>query len=480
MKKIIYVVALSGFVFAPSVWAMSTLSDDELADVDGQALFNLSYLAPADAGNFESANNVGFYKLGFEAEIAANLNIKKLQLGCGGINGAGNCDIDIDNFSLSGAGNSATSNTSSTADRAARVQSDAILTNPFFQFAIKNPNTAATREVVGFRIGSEAASGLITFGTENLATPNGINKFSGYMVAASNVSGATQSISTTTSVGAITYNCTNLSLCGVATTQAVNLGGTTDPNHTVLRFDTDPNITLCTSGCYSGNTGTADPYNAASTGVNIPAMNVPFSGGSAVVNGNRVSSTQVLANGSVPTVSLNGGKLFVNMETQICVAFFICVPNATVNMQGSVSGLTAKINFSQSLGYIHKADINSPFSLSVQGQAMRWPGAVAADVAQKGWWMSFNDPVSLMQLYPSSSVNIVPAFNQIATAFYNYFVANPIPISTNAGLDQLFNGSMTVNVGALTVPATLAMNLQDLQLSTQNFTPNCYGGLKFC
>lgn len=481
MKKIICAAAiLGGFILSPAVWAMSELSDSELAEVDGQALFNLSYLAPGDAGNNESANNIGFYKLGFEAEIAANLNIKKLQLGCGGVNGAGACDIDIDNFSLSGVGNSATSNTNSAADRAARVQSDAILTNPFFQFAIKNPNTAATREVVGFRIGSEAASGLITFGTENISTPNGINRFSGYMVAASNISGSTQSISTTTSVGAITYNCTNLSLCGVATTQAVNLGGTTDPNHTVLRFDTDPNILLCTSGCFSGNTGTSDPFNSASTGVNIPAMNVPFSGGSAVVNGNRLSSTQVVAYGNVPQVSLNGGKLFVNMETQICVAFFICVPNAVVNMQGSVSGLTAKINFSESLGYIHKANINSPFSLSVQGQAMRWPGAAAADVSQKGWWMSFNDPVSLGQLYPSNSVSIVPTFNQMATAFYNYFVANPIPISTNQGLQQLFNGEMTVDVGALTVPATLAMSLQDLQLSTQSFTPNCYGGLKFC
>ncbi|MCB1659408.1 MAG: hypothetical protein KDI39_14410, partial [Pseudomonadales bacterium] len=159
MKKIICAAAmLGGFVLSPAVWAMSELSDAELAEVDGQALFNLSYLSPSDTGNYESANNIGFYKLGVEAEIAANLNIKKLQLGCGGVNGGGACDIDIDNLSLSG--NSSTS--------AGRVQSDAVLTNPFFEFAIKNPNIAATREVVGFRVGSEAANGLLTFGLENL------------------------------------------------------------------------------------------------------------------------------------------------------------------------------------------------------------------------------------------------------------------------------------------------------------------------
>ncbi len=31
-----------------------------------------------------------------------NANIKKLQLGCGGANGLGACDIDIDHISLSG------------------------------------------------------------------------------------------------------------------------------------------------------------------------------------------------------------------------------------------------------------------------------------------------------------------------------------------------------------------------------------------
>ena len=62
-------------------------------------------IAPNDSANLEklrdSSSNVGFYKLGLEAELEINANIRKLQLGCGGVNGAG-CDIDFDNVSLSG------------------------------------------------------------------------------------------------------------------------------------------------------------------------------------------------------------------------------------------------------------------------------------------------------------------------------------------------------------------------------------------
>ena len=130
MKKITIAATLYSLLMVQPVWAMSTLSDEELSDTQGQALFNLSYLSPGDTSNYETTNNIGFYRLGVEAEIAANLNIKKLQLGCGGINGAGKCDIDIDNLSLSG---NPTLTGIALTDSTNRVQSDAVLTNPFFE-----------------------------------------------------------------------------------------------------------------------------------------------------------------------------------------------------------------------------------------------------------------------------------------------------------------------------------------------------------
>ena len=424
-------------------WSMTSLDDSALSNVTGQALIQMSQITGTGTSGTTGTGSSGltFYRLGFDGSIDLNANINQLRLGCGGINGAGGCDISIDQMSISGNG---------CANRA--LNCDAVMTNPYIELAIANNSTPTTRSLAGFRVSAQNMSGLLSFG-QNGPTANGINTFSGYM--------------------------TTNSITGTAQTQAVNLGGKTDPNSTVLSFATNPNIVLCTSGCYSGNIGTASP--SQSQGVNIPSLSVPFTGAPAVIDGNRVTSTSVVATGAVPTVSLNGGQLYVTMQNQICVALFICVPTATVNMQGSVSGLQTQINFTEGLGYIHNVQVNSPFYLSFQKQAIQWPGAVAADIAQPGWWMSFADPVNLGTLNPAQQVSIVPTFNQMAAAFSNYFNANPIPISTTQGLQQLFNGQMTVNVGALTIAQTLYMSLANLQLdSHQNVVPNCMGSYKFC
>lgn len=39
--------------------------------------------------------------------------------------------------------------------RDGRAATSAKISNPFLEFAIKNPNSASTREVVGFRVGAE-------------------------------------------------------------------------------------------------------------------------------------------------------------------------------------------------------------------------------------------------------------------------------------------------------------------------------------
>lgn len=192
--------------------ALQPMTDQQLSNITGQALMSLSYIAPNDAANLEtkrvSNSNIGFYKLGMEADLSLNANIKKLQLGCGGVNGANACDIDIDNLSLSGLGNSASSNTGNAADRNARVGSSAVLTNPFIQFAIKNPDSASTRQIVGINLSTEKATGLLTFGTENLkdasnnGIPNGINSLSGYMKIAAQTGKATINPITVTQNGA--------------------------------------------------------------------------------------------------------------------------------------------------------------------------------------------------------------------------------------------------------------------------------------
>ena len=422
-------------VFSGASSAMVELKDEQLADVTGQALLQMG---KTDGQGVSS--DITFYKAGLDAEVELNLNIEKLQLGCGGVNGPG-CDIDIDNLSLTG------QNWSD-----GRPSSSAILTRPFFEFAVKNDSSKTLREVTGIRLSAENALGLLTAG-ENSPQPNGINDLSGFMET------------------------TNIS--GTAYTQATNIGGTSDPNNTVLQFDTDPNIILCTSGCFRGNTATSNP--STSDGIDIPSLEVPFTGPGAVVNGNRLTSTSVTATGAVPTVSLDGGQLDVSLESTIRVLFFISVSEATVNTSGSVSGLNAEIDFPQNLGYIHKINVDSPFSLSFQKEATSWPGSDIRDTAQTGWWMSFADPVELGELNPVQQIDISPTFDQMAAAFKDYFEANPIEIGTQAGLQQLFNGEMDVDVGNLFIPSTLSMSVSDLQLGPeQNVVPNCYGSASFC
>ena len=76
---------------------MVELKDEQLADVTGQALLQM---------NKEFTNGYTFYKAGLDAELRLNMNIDKLQLGCGGVNGTDGCDLDIDNFSLGCVANS--------------------------------------------------------------------------------------------------------------------------------------------------------------------------------------------------------------------------------------------------------------------------------------------------------------------------------------------------------------------------------------
>lgn len=186
MKRINYLAIamlgmMSGSVLAATGNSLTVLTDSELSAETGQALFNMSYIGP---GGSNPNVDTGFYKLGMEAQLDLNANIKKLQLGCGGVKGAG-CDIDLDNVSFTGI--VPTRNMANGAD--AGPTSDFTLINPFYEIAIKNPTSAATRELVGFKIGADSIWGMLSIGSPptDVSDPNvaanhtGINRISGHM-----------------------------------------------------------------------------------------------------------------------------------------------------------------------------------------------------------------------------------------------------------------------------------------------------------
>lgn len=400
---------------------LQPLTDTELANVNGQALMSMSYIAPNDTTNKMSGQGVGFYKLGLEAEMELNANIKKLQLGCGGMNGAGGCDIDIDNLSLSGI--------SDTND--GRASSSAKLTNPFLEFAIKNPNSASQREMVGVRLSAEKALGMLTLGDENSATPNGINSLSGYL-----------KINNTTGLG--TTAARNMSYA--------DTGQTIDGN-----VKTNFLIFPLTLGFKSSN------YNL---GLQSTTANIKING--QTIAGNRMTNALLTGTADINQLNFTG-----NLGASLDIFAGLLTLNKEVT--GNITGLKANITVDQSLGLIHKLQINNPFSLSLQQQNVWWPGADAT--AQRGWWMAFDDAIDIGNVTPSEKIIITDdVLKQVVNPISTFLKNNPVQCSL---LDCIGGSSLTV--GNVNLPNTsVNFPLKNLQLVNQNFAPNCYGNLKFC
>ena len=437
-KSLISILITATLGFSQS-YAMTALNDEELSEVEGQALMNLEYTAGSNGtdslGQSYTQSNLGFYKLGLSAEIELNANIKKLQLGCGGSNNSirAGCDIDIDNLSLSGIPEAGQE----------RPETSAKLTNPFIEFAIKNPTSAATREVMGFRVSAEKIVGLLTAGT-NDGTQNGINTLSGYMkIAPATGSTKTQETPFTQSL-----------------TGKVNIAGCLNcPREFVTSNST----------------------------IKIPSMPVNFTTKEAILNGSRLTSVNVNALADVPTIFLteNSGNMKAVVPGTTWVTIIplsnFTISDMRVNMQ--ISGLKTDIALNQSLGLIHSLPLNNPVSLSLQKSKLFWPKEQA--VADPGWWLAVNDPVQLGTLNASENyaVDINPILPDVATYLSDWFDDHPLYVDFGSAVSALFTSKLVSNVGPVelgTLPA-LPLPLNNIPLgASQNVISNCYGGLKFC
>lgn len=424
-------IALGSLCFS-SAYAASTLvpmSDSELSAIRGQALMSMSYIAPTDSANLEklrdNSSNIGFYKLGLEAELELNTNIRKLQLGCGGVNGAGGCDIDIDNLSLSGL--------SDTND--GRASSSAKLTNPFIEFAIKNPNSASTREVAGVRLSAESIQGLLTFGSENTATKNGINSFSGYMV--------------TQATG------------GTVTTAARPTGsGLTQDN-------LGTQITGRAKGTLLGLNIINTNFRSTSYDLGLSSASGSLFLPSQVISGKRITTANLTGTANVSGINLSGS---IKADTDLIITI-------AGNLSGTINNLGVNVAVNEDLGYFHKVNLNgTAASLSLQGQNLQWTGAKS--VSQAGWWLELSNPIDIGDVTPQSQVVITDDVVKATLGKVSqYLTNNPVDCGTLAINCLLGNIDVsTVDLTGQYVP----MNLTNLVLKNQSFAPNCYGNLKFC
>lgn len=405
---------------------LKELNDHELSDVSGQALMSLSYISPTDAANNMKNQGVGFYKLGVEAELELNANIKRLQLGCGGVNGAGACDIDIDNLSLSGIADT----------REGRVGSSAKLTNPFIEFAVKNPNSASTREIVGLRLSAEKALGMLTAGTENSDKPNGINSLSGFMKTK-----ATTGMGYTNERG-MSYNDVGKEITG--------------------------NVDVCVT-VFCGRL----PLSTSDYNLNLKSTTAPIQIGATTVNGRRQTSVNLTGKALIDQLNFDG-----RLKAQVTIPLILFNPtlNLEKNVTGNITGLTANLSISENLGFIHKIPLNNPFSLSLQKQDIWWSGAEAT--AQRGWWLAIEDPVDIGNVTPSQRIDITnDVLKQVIGPLSNALATTAVP--SCQALNCLLGSGL--EIGNVNLPNTsVNFPLKDLQLQNQTFAPNCYGSLKFC
>lgn len=529
MIKKTLIASVSSITIFPvlAIAGMVELSDADMSNEVGQALLGMSYIAPS--GGSGSVTDYGYYKVGLEAKMELNLNIRSLQLGCGGRNGPGQCDIDIENLSLSGpadgkvvSGVAADNGTPTWS--VSRPNSSAVLTNPFVEFAIKNPNSASTREVVGFRFSAEDILGYMSAGTVNdkgsndLSTGGGINTFSGYIgVANTPVNSKTQE-----------------AIFGSKADQAIYAKISALGNDRTVHA----NINLMTPGApgytapdnSNANIITSPVTGQKMWGIRVPEIAVSFNFPQTSVTGNRMSQLNLVVRdvpiARIPIGRDSGGISMVLDEDVLglvgTATFFMGANNASGTYASCaatyspgncsyITNLKANVTVKQNFNLVHNLPISSGGYLSLQKEALRWPGSASAfiydvttqaitnvaddypaapteifnagDIAQPGWWMSFKDPLDFGALNPTTGIPMDDVLPQIATFITDYLSNNNIALSVGDSLGALFGSPLYKGLGDITLAnnARAVMVLQNLLLDgNQKPVSNCFGGLKFC
>lgn len=407
---------LAAHAVPPDYSGMTALSDEQLGDVTGQALLMMDS-RPGQG----ISSGLNFYKVGLDAAVDLNLNIAKLQLGCGGVNGPG-CDIDIDRLSLSGNCDSG------------RPGCSASLTRPFFEFAIDENQDSGLREIVGFRLSAEMAEGLLTAG-ENNGIPNGINSLSGYL----------------------------------------NIAGTSGRARTAAaEFREVLSGRLCVT-VFGGCLAPAD-FTTNDSPLKLPSMPVNFDVAGFEAYGSRMQSVQIGAKttiSGIPFSEASGSRKATALGITLNKVFFTT----------QLNNLNVDIQIDQDLGMVHRIPVANPFSLSMQSRHLLWPDAPVA--AERGWWLAFSDPINIGELNAADNyeVDISSVFPDVAVKISDYLTKNRINVSASSVIGGVFGGDVKTYPSPIDLSnySAAQLSISDIPLgAVQNVTPNCWGNSRFC
>ena len=164
----LYLYLLSAVAVA-SATGMEPIADNDLSGIVAQGLIVTDMVGGGElAGANGYSTPFNFYRMGIDGVLGLNMNISKLQLGCGGINdqltGYVGCDVDIDYATLMGRNGTQLGDPKSLFN----------LTRPYIEVAIRNDGTATQREVAGIKIGAQSADGALSIG--RVYNANGTNQ----------------------------------------------------------------------------------------------------------------------------------------------------------------------------------------------------------------------------------------------------------------------------------------------------------------
>lgn len=419
MKKTVFagIVALVlAFVTSTMSYAMTSLDDQSLSDVTGQALFTLTK-------ETDSTQSLDFFKLGFQAELALNANIKSLQLGCGGDNGAGKCDIDISDLSfgcvtnasgtcitLPGVAGQPTGADFNNAESNQAGLKDFVLTNPFFQFAIKGGSNAATRQVVGIRLGADKAEGPMSIG--NLAS------YSGYLTGKTNLNIQAQTNIGVTCQGG-TAACTSGAAKYSGTAYGMPSGGTLATGYLGVKDEEILNLlivkvryqdmTIDTKAASSSANVTAKGTRLTQVGISNLLLGKTVDDVVAGLTINQICATPAIGSGcdiitgpqvanSLMPVLKTGIQIYMKQQTLIGLGLAVPTQGA-LELDSTYSGkLTTLLNnyiLPYNLNNVHQLDVNSNlFGIALTAlDSIKYPGY--ADTVGKGWSMYLQDAFTL-------------------------------------------------------------------------------------
>lgn len=201
-----YWMAIFLVMLAGGAQAMTAMTNEELDGVSGQALIVLENIKGVNVTSGLGTGNWSdftYTRMGLDARLSLNANMDKLQLGCGGFNEVirTGCDVDLDYVRFMGRNGTNPCAMSTDTSNACYGGGNFVLTRPYVEIATKG--NAATREVVGIKVGAQQADGYMGIGrnytngqtnlenggscnpanagAQALACHSGINTVSGYL-----------------------------------------------------------------------------------------------------------------------------------------------------------------------------------------------------------------------------------------------------------------------------------------------------------